>query len=400
MLASLMLSLCVSTAQSVGLPTTRSAALAGVRRDELELRLPAPSGPYAVGTNFLLCLDESRAEGEEGRPRPILAQVWYPAAPTPGKPMTSYVGLALREAMKAVRYLDQEEAVIDAWGTVPTQAHIGAPVALEALPLPVVLLSHELGLSHHQYTALGQELASHGFAVFALDHPHGGLVALSDGRVLTLPPEIDPSSPEVLEALAAAWGRDLGLVLDRLEGLPGTETPIAGHLRLDRVAVLGHALGGAAALEAAGLDRRIAAAVVFQVSPSTGLQKRGLRVPTLVLLGGPPDLDPSTRGNQGDQRESPSTLWQDLTLVHAGRGATLALVSIQDADSLSFSDCPFVLRGANRPFSPWSDPRLTFEVISALVRAFLDEHLRAGDWRGLQEGAKSRIGVSLEILGG
>ncbi len=47
--------------------------------------LPAPRGPYFVGTFTRLLVDESRREiySEKDEPRRLMMQVWYPAQPAP-----------------------------------------------------------------------------------------------------------------------------------------------------------------------------------------------------------------------------------------------------------------------------------------------------------------------------
>src|SRR5438552_238886 len=56
--------------------------------------------------------------------------------------------------------------------SVRTHAQLGAPALRDLGGWPVLLFSPGLGNSRSLYTTLSEDLASQGFAVAAIDHPH------------------------------------------------------------------------------------------------------------------------------------------------------------------------------------------------------------------------------------
>jgi predicted dienelactone hydrolase len=95
--------------------------------------------------------------------------------------------------------------------------------------------------------ALGEDLASHGFVVVALNHPCDvGAVALAAGAVAVLPAPARPGR-ERTAARVAERVADLRFALDRLAEVHAADSPLAGRLDLGRVGALGYSLGGIAA---------------------------------------------------------------------------------------------------------------------------------------------------------
>ena len=177
-------------------------------------RWPSPTGPYAVGR---IDLEVSDAQG-----RPVSTTVWYPAAGPRGR----------------------------------TQPVESAPIAGER-QMPVTLYSPGWGGSRLQSSIQTMNLASHGFAVVACDD-HG------DGRGASLELSSDAAMAATVERAGQQVVAQANRLLDVLRALEaGQPSLLAGRLDLARVGVLGYSLGGAAGLQAALLDARIAG--VFSV---------------------------------------------------------------------------------------------------------------------------------------
>jgi predicted dienelactone hydrolase len=151
-----------TTASATTAPSTRHGA------GEPVLVMPALTGPYPVGTRSIELVDRSRREPgtSGGKPRAFVMQLWYPRAAGNGR----------REP-----YMPPKVAsFIAASGGLPASIFTRVKLAAisDAAPRrraggwPVVLFSTGYGVERQLYTGLVQDLASHGYVVAAIDHPH------------------------------------------------------------------------------------------------------------------------------------------------------------------------------------------------------------------------------------
>jgi len=330
--------------------------------------LPAPGGPHAVGTTTLCLVDRTRPApggGEGGRA--LMLQLWYPAREGSGAGPAPYLpDPRLGEAMIEQGYFEQAPGWIRSWSTLATHARLDADL-VEGEPLPVLLLSHGLGVSRMHYTCLALELASHGYAVAALDHPRGGLVVLEDGTRLST--EDDPELEEHWEERALEWVDDMRFALDEL----GRRFP--GRLALGHVGVLGHSMGGAAALAAGGRDGRVAACADLDGAPLALTEREGLRCPALFVKSEPVYSDAELAAKGRTRSSSPRTgTWPEIT----ARGTAPCLyVGFAGTGHMSFSDAPFVMPDTITRFGGRQVPFPRAQrLLVRLLLAFFDQHLR------------------------
>ncbi|MEE1942823.1 chlorophyllase [Streptomyces sp. TRM 70361] len=120
---------------------------------------------------------------------------------------------------------------------VDLEVKVSAPVAGSGLP--VVLLSHGLGLSNHLsslhgYAPLADFWAAHGFVVIQPTH-------LDSATLRTLVPATGAAgAPQHWRSRA----EDMRRVLDRLDEIEAAVPGLAGRLDHGRIAVAGHSMGG------------------------------------------------------------------------------------------------------------------------------------------------------------
>ncbi len=345
---------------------------------------PEPSGRYAVGTRVMQWTDPHRPETftvNPGDRRGVVVQLWYPAQKNPaGTQRAQYLGRTEDEARivsdALARQVGLPGFLVDGVPRARTHAFFDATVAGRGGRFPVVLFSPGSGGVRTQNTAWAEELAGHGYVVAALDHPYdSAAVVLTGGRTIHTRTASTGDRDED-NRLAAGWtavrAADLSFVLTQLERLDRGEMagPLTGRLDTGRVAVTGHSMGGAAALQAARQDGRFDAVIDLDGYPH-GPTSPALRQPTLAITQA---ITPAT-----DPHYIPR-----LTEVLERSTATSYRLTLPGAAHLTFMDGPLylppvpsVVGSLGRTESP--------RVVAAATLAFLDTALRhkAGDLAGV-----------------
>jgi predicted dienelactone hydrolase len=229
-------------------------------------KIPAPSGPYPVGTSILEMVDSSRPELYSGKdePRHFIIQIWYPAEISPDDIRAPWMANAEIYAPAIATYIDLPSYFLDHLALVKIPAYEDAKVASSEEPFPVIIFSHGWNGFNAQNTGQALELASHGYFVIAIQHTYGAVISVfPDGTIApnnpnALPKDAnDPNYEIVARKLVDQWAGDIGYTLDvfsnRVMDVRGT---IFGKLDLSKVGVYGHSTGGGAAIQFCGTDLR------------------------------------------------------------------------------------------------------------------------------------------------
>jgi pimeloyl-ACP methyl ester carboxylesterase len=163
---------------------------------------------------------------------------------------------------------------------VLTHAHLDEK-SLSGRRFPVVLFSHGWQGTRTEYTSIAEDLASHGFAVFGIDHPYMGRIALPNGQV-TEPTE---DQFENQAEIRNYYGQDIKFVIDQIVKLSvgDTDDTFTGKLEVSRIGAIGHSSGFVAAATACMTDRRIAACASVDAGGYSASDLRALRQPLLWL---------------------------------------------------------------------------------------------------------------------
>ncbi|AXA91297.1 hypothetical protein [Massilia sp. YMA4] len=296
--------------------------------------LPAPRGPYAVGTQVFRWVDPTRPEpatDAAGDRRNLVVQAWYPAAHGAVGARAAYIdGLGhLPDFVAAVPRL-----FLAHYDRIDTHAIVRAPVPGGRHKWPVVLFSPGYGASRAFYTTLVADLASHGFVVLAVDHPYeAALTQLADGRLATPVERFVANDPERLAYMGEhlrTRSADLRAVLDRLDRPDGLGN-LSGRLDLARIAAVGHSFGGAASVAVMATDARVAAAANIDGTLYGGLAERRLDRPFLLIESDHGETGHSARYLQGNRR------------LLANLRAAGFRYQIGHANHYSFTDVPLLL---------------------------------------------------------
>jgi dienelactone hydrolase len=258
-------------------------------------------------------------------------------------------------------------------------------------------------VSRVSYASLAQELASRGYLVLTVDHPYGGFMIESGGRVLqpggdSLRRRLGSSATPASVDSALAWDARRWAVeavaAVRRVAARGTGVPGLADLAIDtaRVGMLGHSLGGAAALQGCRDDAIFRACADMDGAPVGDVERMGVGKPILVLLSQPGGAvsepkDSAERAHRDDfarmGRERDST-WSAIAGHHADVPAFI--VKIRGTAHFSFSDAPFLmpslLRGTGSTLGATRAQRL---IVDALAD-FFDHFLRGAPLLGLRPG--------------
>jgi dienelactone hydrolase len=228
--------------------------------------LPKPSGPHQVGSEIFRWTDNRRPETLTANPsdrRQVIAQAWYPTDTSSGKAVPYFE--AQRHLPGSIGGLPS--FMFASFGSVSTHATLGTAISRHQEKWPVLLLSPGLAIPREQYTALAADLASRGYVVIALSAPYESAVSvLSGGHVVgqtTHPDVMGPPPHPAIERLIDIRAADASFALDQLSRLTqlAPPSPLAGHLDLHHVGIIGHSIGGATAVQVVATDPRFKVAV-------------------------------------------------------------------------------------------------------------------------------------------
>lgn len=354
-------------------------ALSGVTFVEIKrhqtLVLPAPTGPYPVGRMEYDWTDQSRADPlapRAGMKRELVVWAWYPAMRVPGAAVAPYL------PSKWAQLSDQQHGFIgqqlfQSNDSIRTHSLDNAPIASAETRYPVLIFEPGLGNIPTQYTTLLEDLASHGYIIFAITPSYSSdVVVFPDGRVADATSAGSIDNATNLQAagnqLVKVWAQDVIFVmnqLDRLNATPGT----MWNQRLDlaRLGVFGHSFGGATAAQVCQMDTRCKAGIDIDGDLFGNVVQTGLERPFIVIQH---DIGACSDTNcRSSQREIQAI----LRTVPRGESYSLR---IKNTQHFNFSDYAVYFSPARALGLLGSiDGVRGLQITRAYIRAFFDTYL-------------------------
>jgi dienelactone hydrolase len=322
--------------------------------------LPAVTGAAAVGRTELALTDASRPDpfASDGRTRELAVWIWYPAADGASGDAAPYLPAAWAPLVNDLGPLSQDLTAVH------TNAIADAP--LEGQP-PVVVLMPGLGSPIASYSALAEDLASHGYAVVGIN-PTGSVdVVFPDGHLVPATALGGVTGMTVddwyvsAERVTNVWQADAEFVVSTLAANP----PEIGALDFSGVAYVGHSSGGAAAYEACRQDTTCAGAVNLDGTLWTEVRHTGLEAPSLLLQ--------KAAGEVCSPDSFCSRAAEDFATL--ARSPNAQWFAIAGSQHQSFSDAGLLWGPATASLiGPIAGERMT-EITRDVVRSFLDVHV-------------------------
>lgn len=356
--------------------------------------LPAPSGPYAIGTQMLYLVDEhplDPASATSGGKRELMVQVWYPAALSHNRraPYRILPETTLKSSFQAVLW---------------THSRWNAPIASGG-PFPVLLLNPAWSGRRTYYLYLVEELASHGYVVAGIDHTgNSGPTAFPDGHVTQ--PTYDPGmdfDTHTFEQLNAFAARELAVevddnrfVLDQLQRMNADPGNIFfDRLDLNRVGALGHSFGGAVAAQLCLNDPRVKSALDMDGSYWGPVQKVGLSKPIMMIEEDQGRFTPEQLAHDRVALNDHLLDLGDMEMMHKSNGY---LITLHGSTHSSFSD-----RSLYSPRKSWSGEGAIpadreYAILRRYTLAFFDKTLRGENPEILQQDVRPYPETSIEWL--
>lgn len=238
---------------------------------------PMQPGPFPVGVRTVELVDPSRTD-DQGAPRRLLTEIWYPAVQ-----QTSGEGWTYEpEAEASEEFMgDDYQKLVDAdLPGMHSFAVRDAEPDREHGPYPLILFSHGAYGIRWQSVFYTPHLASHGYVVVGCDHTGHTVWDLlrdgfDDGKTAVSSQQRLDDSRFLIDTLSAA-SRD-------------PEDFLGGLLDPRRVGVTGHSFGGWSSVTVGCTDERVD--VVVSHSPVIGLAVvfgcvlESYPVPLLVMGG-------------------------------------------------------------------------------------------------------------------
>ena len=134
--------------------------------------IPAPSGPYQVGTRIIELTDTSRKEIYSGKDeaRRFLIQVWYPSEPGSSTEQARWMDKAEIYAPAVSQEIGMPSFFLGHLALVKVPAYKNATVAKADQGYPVILFSHGWQGFNAQNTGQALQLASNGYVVVGVQH--------------------------------------------------------------------------------------------------------------------------------------------------------------------------------------------------------------------------------------
>ncbi|MEV5977909.1 hydrolase [Streptomyces sp. NPDC052114] len=356
------------------------APAAGVRA-----QLPAPTGPYGIGTVSARLVDRSRHDPwVASQPfRELMVSVWYPAASGSGdgRPRAPYMAQGAAARWDATAPHGIPRGAVD-FAATRTHAREGAPADTRGGRRPVLVYAAGSGDPRTWGTALVEELASRGYVVVTVDHTYENPgVQFPDGSVKDDGPlrkaleeaQQNGTLTELLKKTLDVRVADSRFVLDSLGSLPHGLSKVVDRRR---VGMVGHSAGGIAAAETMYEDRRVGAAVDLDGTLEFNPEPNGTNLMPVARNG----LDRPFLLMGSDRPTEPS--WRALLSHSTGWKRNLTL---KGARHQAYTDLSVLLpqSGADRKVTEENigtvDPGRAVAAERAYVASFFDRWLKGKD---------------------
>lgn len=385
------------------------------------VELPLPTGPLGVGRTTFDWVDPSRTEVMTDRKddnRELVVYLFYPIDTRVGTTPAEYF-----PHQKEIEVFEEQfgkDFFKTSYGRSYTaitnmRTHTFENTKIAAgSHYPVLIFSHGGGIPVLFYTALIEDLVSHGYIVAAVEHSYdGATVVRPGGHIITQsgwdqdPQRTEAEKTDFHMSRYEAGAADNSFVLDQLiklnrGSLPNASKSFKGKLDTRRVGALGHSLGGMISIMSCRHDKRFGVCLNLDGGLDEG-QTYGSPVQQVAAMyGGGKILQRpgETAGSFEKRKASNNKYWERLRAPYAGTTDSSFLILLDSPGFSHFSY--FDLPTAQSETGPWAATTEDFIRNKTLIRVCtlwaFDRGGRAKDRRSFKDLAKQYPEVSIEPM--
>lgn len=349
-----------------------------------QVLLPKPSGAFEVGVGTMELIDESRLQpfAPAVQYRKLMVSLFYPV--NSHKPTTPVKYMPPGTAAFEDGWEQSVYGLVSPNGTFEKLALQLAGESLQTqgiLDFPIVLFSPAEATNRLFYSVIAQTIASSGYIVITIDAPYDvDIVEYPDGSVALINTTVAASATVAdIDLAVVVRAQDASFVLDQLRNASVISQLIPGSsrgLNVNKVAMFGHSLGGAATAAAMLNDSRIAGGLAMDGALYGPVVQEGLDRPFMLMAH-----TNHTRTNDNNVIDSANSwfdIWANL------RGWKLDII-LANSLHYTFSDFPIVLETlgivpnattANNLLVTDLNGSRALKIVTTYVTAFLDMVLK------------------------
>ena len=343
--------------------------------------IKSPTGDYQIGTEIFYWIDSSRTEwfsdNLEDR-RQLMVQAWYPAIPNNNKKY-SWVDYSNQRVESLAESFNVPKFIVRAVDRVDTDTYIDTTPIQSTKTFPIVIFSHGFEGFRFQNTTQIQELVSHGYIVFALDHTYDAtLTIFPDGTKIKKAEKYcygceEKEFREVFNPQIDTRISDVIFVLNKIENIKSgvISTSFSSLLDINKIGIFGHSFGGGTSLAASILDSRI----------KSCLSLDGWYVPIIPEIYSKDFSKPFLHlGQTAWDRIENYEILDSILMAKSGIGYKLSLAGAHHYD---FTDSPHLSRLASKlNLSSELDSEQILNVTNTTVLGFFNTYLKniETDW--------------------
>lgn len=256
---------------------------------------PYDSHPEKVGSRYYSWTDWNRADEiyEAGAYREVLVQLWYPTHDKLTKEFKEAPYMPFLEVAKP-HLTSWSEEDFQLVNEIKTKGLLDAPILKAEKKYPLILFAPALGAHSSYYTTYAERFAQEGYIVMGVNVKYESEYVLGENKkvsvsnlqfhdslkTLKIPEEITAEGYREAKAVRLRFvSQDLIFALNQL----AKEEELEAIIDFDNIGVMGHSIGGFAAVYAARADQRIKACINLDGTPPPESLEEGMEQPLLFV---------------------------------------------------------------------------------------------------------------------